>query len=179
MRALRLLAAALQRVVDRIDPHEGRYRMLFEESPLAMWVYDAQSLRFLAVNEAALRLYGYSREEFLRMSAQDIRVKKSGAPIEIETASHLVGWRGHAARLVFIQDVTERRRVERALERLNRSPPTTSSRPSAIPSPTTCARRCATSTASSSCSSASRRRRPRRPRITCTRSPRRRAGWAR
>jgi light-regulated signal transduction histidine kinase (bacteriophytochrome) len=120
MKALRLLAAALQRVVDRIDPHEGRYRMLFEESPLAMWVYEVQTQRFLAVNEAALKLYGYTREEFLGMSAQDIRVKKSGAPIEIETASHLVGWRGHDARLVFIQDVTERRRVERALERLNR-----------------------------------------------------------
>jgi light-regulated signal transduction histidine kinase (bacteriophytochrome) len=120
MRALRLLAAALQRVVDRIDPHEGRYRMLFEESPLAMWVYDTRTLRFLAVNQAALRLYGYSREEFLRMPAHDIRVKKSGAPIEIETISHQVGWRGHAAHLVFVQDVTERRRVERALEKLNR-----------------------------------------------------------
>src|SRR5688572_15061611 len=116
MKGLRLLAAALQRLVDRIDPHEGRYRMLFEESPLAMWVFDARTLRFLAVNEAALRLYGYSREEFLRMSANDIRVKKDGAPIEIETVSHLVGWRGHTAQLVFIQDVTERRRVERALQ---------------------------------------------------------------
>jgi PAS domain S-box-containing protein len=116
MKATRFIAAALQRLVDRIDPHEGRYRMLFEESPLAMWVSDARTLRFLAANEAALRLYGYTREEFLRMSADDIRVKKDGAPIEIETVSHQVIWRGHAAQLVFIQDVTERRRVERALQ---------------------------------------------------------------
>src|SRR6266581_8789104 len=62
---LRFVAAALQRMVDRIDPQAGRYRMLFESSPLPMWVLDDESLRFLAVNDAALRLYGYSREEFL------------------------------------------------------------------------------------------------------------------
>ena len=46
----RMLAAALQRLVDKIDPQEGRYRMLFESSPLPMWVFDAETLRFLAAN---------------------------------------------------------------------------------------------------------------------------------
>src|SRR3954470_13914117 len=64
MEAHRLVAAALQRVVDKLDPHEGRYRMLFESSPLPMWVFDAATLRYLAVNDAAVRLYGYSRDEF-------------------------------------------------------------------------------------------------------------------
>ena len=73
MKPLRLAAALLQRLVDKIDPHEGRYRMLFERSPLPMWVVDTGSLRFLAVNDAALRLYEYSREEFLAMTANDIR----------------------------------------------------------------------------------------------------------
>ena len=63
------MAALLQRLVDKIDPHEGRYRMLFERSPLPMWVVDTQTLRFLAVNDAGLRLYEYSRSEFLAMTA--------------------------------------------------------------------------------------------------------------
>ena len=72
MTPLRFIAAALQRMVDRIDPQAGRYRMLFESSPLPMWVLDAESLRFISVNHAAVRLYGYSREEFLAMTAREI-----------------------------------------------------------------------------------------------------------
>src|SRR3989442_13595504 len=68
----RMLAAALQRLVDRIDPQEGPYRMLFESSPLPMWVFDAETLRFLAANETAIRLYSHSRREFLPMPVEDI-----------------------------------------------------------------------------------------------------------
>ena len=74
MSALRFLAAALQRLVDRMDPQEGRYRMLFEHSPLPMWVVDVETQRFLGVNEAAVRLYGYGRDAFLVMLADDVRV---------------------------------------------------------------------------------------------------------
>src|SRR2546428_11000614 len=73
MSPLRPLAAKLQQLVDRIDPQAGRYRMLFESSPLPMWVLDDESLRFLAVNDAALRLYGYRREELLGMGAAALR----------------------------------------------------------------------------------------------------------
>ena len=52
---------------------EQRYRMLFERNPLPMWVYDVETLGFLAVNDAAVRHYGYSREEFLAMTITDIR----------------------------------------------------------------------------------------------------------
>src|SRR3712207_5666750 len=45
--------------------HERAYRLLFESNPAPMWVYDPESLRFLAVNDAAVRRYGWSREEFL------------------------------------------------------------------------------------------------------------------
>ena len=146
MNPLRLVAALLQRLVDKIDPHEGRYRMLFERSPLPMWVIDTETLRFLAVNEAALRLYEYSHEEFLAMTAFDIRppedrdafpgflrresgdvqhgtfrhLKKSGEPIDIAGVGHLVAWRGRPARLVQINDITERLRTQQTLERLNR-----------------------------------------------------------
>jgi len=145
MKPLRLAAALLQRLVDKIDPHEGRYRMLFERSPLPMWVVDTGSLRFLAVNDAALRLYEYSRDEFLAMTVNDIRraeddeafrdflghagdvhygvfrhVKKTGEPIDIDGVGHLVAWRGRPARLVQINDITERLRTQQTLERLNR-----------------------------------------------------------
>src|SRR5438552_5221901 len=70
---LRPLAAKLQQLVDRIDPQAGRYRMLFESSPLPMWVVDDETLQFLAVNDAALKVYGYGRDEFLRMNASDLR----------------------------------------------------------------------------------------------------------
>jgi len=133
MTPLRFVAAALQRMVDRIDPQAGRYRMLFETSPLPMWVLDAESLRFLAINDAAIRLYGYTRDEFLAMTARDIdpdsgglgrgvsrHTKKNGEEIDVDRVGHLVSWRGTRARLVFIRDITERQRTQLALERLNR-----------------------------------------------------------
>src|SRR5690348_15385870 len=46
---------------------------LFQHNPLPMWVYDVETLAFLAVNDAAIQSYGYSEEEFLRMTIQDIR----------------------------------------------------------------------------------------------------------
>ena len=48
-----------------VEDSEKRYRMLFDVHPYPMWVVDAKTLAFLAVNDAAMRLYGYSREEFL------------------------------------------------------------------------------------------------------------------
>src|SRR5215210_7683582 len=72
MSPLRFLAAALQRLVDRMDPQEGRYRMLFEHSPLPMWVVDVETLAFLGVNEAAIQLYGYTRDALLAMTAQEV-----------------------------------------------------------------------------------------------------------
>src|SRR5829696_2019698 len=134
MSALRPLAARLQQLVDRIDPQAGRYRMLFESSPLPMWVVDDETLRFLAVNDAALRVYGYTRQEFLAMSASDLRRsderrdflrnepgepggtvyrglyrhrRKNGDPLDIDGVGHLVSWRGRQARLVVINDISE------------------------------------------------------------------------
>src|SRR5579883_497161 len=49
------------------------YRILFERMPLPAWVYDTETLRFLDVNPAASRKYGFSREEFLAMTIMDIR----------------------------------------------------------------------------------------------------------
>ena len=54
-------------------PGAGVYRALFEANPQPMWVYDIETLAFLAVNNAAVREYGYSRDEFLAMTIKDIR----------------------------------------------------------------------------------------------------------
>src|SRR5438045_2301121 len=144
MNPWRPLAAKLQQLVDRIDPQAGRYRMLFESSPLPMWVVDDETLQFLAVNDAALKVYGYSREEFLAMNASDLRRaderrdflrnepggtvyrglyrhrRKNGEPLDIDGVGHLVSWRGQRARLVVINDISERLRTQQALERVNR-----------------------------------------------------------
>src|SRR5262249_4482369 len=52
---------------------EERYRQLFEDSPYAMMVFDWETKRYLSVNDAAVKQYGYSREEFLEMTIYDIR----------------------------------------------------------------------------------------------------------
>jgi PAS domain S-box-containing protein len=125
---------------------EKRYRSLFENSPLPMWVYDTNSYAFLDVNEAAVEQYGYSRDEFLAMTIKDIRPpedipallenvsklasdydapnlwkhrKKDGAMIDVEITSHIIHFAERPARLVLANDVTERLRVEVEIRRLN------------------------------------------------------------
>ncbi len=122
----------------------SRYRQLFEANPQPMWVYDAETARFLAVNDAAVAQYGWSRDEFLRMSIADIRPpedvpslqprpdevasgpaytrsgigrhrKKDGRVIDVEIASHALEFDGRPARLVVAVDVTARLAAERAL----------------------------------------------------------------
>lgn len=121
---------------------EKRFLALFECNPSPMWVYDAETLGFLAVNEAAIRHYGYRREEFLRMTIRDVRPqndasdpvdeladrapdvsycrrwkhrKKDGAVIEVESTEHRLPFGERKAWLVLIDDVTQRLRAERAL----------------------------------------------------------------
>lgn len=118
------------------------YRLLFESSPLPMWVYDLETLAFLAVNEAAIRHYGYTQEEFLLMTIRDIRPeedvqallekikrlvpslnmtgtwrhrRKNGELIDVQITSHEVVFARRRARLVLAHDITERRQVEAAL----------------------------------------------------------------
>lgn len=127
---------------------EGAYRLLFEKNPQPMWVYDLQSLAFLAVNQAAVEHYGYSREEFLRMTIMDIRPfedlpallesvsktvpgietagawkhrKKNGTLIDVEITSHDLAWAGHSARLVSVEDITGRKRTEEDLRKSEES----------------------------------------------------------
>src|SRR6185369_8514620 len=56
-----------------LQESETRYRLLFDSNPLPLWVYDLETLSFLTVNDAAVRHYGYSRDEFLGMTIKAIR----------------------------------------------------------------------------------------------------------
>lgn len=120
---------------------EERYRLLFDSNPLPMWVYDRDTLRFLAINDAAVSQYGYSRDEFLSMTIKDIRPtedvavllkniseqhgfnlagtwkhrRKDGSAIDVEIISHPLMFAGRSAKLVLANDVTERERAQEAL----------------------------------------------------------------
>ena len=126
---------------------EARYRELFASSPNPMWIYDTETLRFLAVNDAAVDRYGYTRDEFLAMTIKDIRpaedvpeliadveathdelarsrewrhVTKSGQVMNVEIISHRLDWERRPGRLVVVNDVTERLRAEAALRESER-----------------------------------------------------------
>jgi two-component system cell cycle sensor histidine kinase/response regulator CckA len=119
---------------------EERYRTLFESNPSPMWVFDLETLSFLAVNAAAVRHYGYSQDEFSGMTIKDIRPsedisalmddlskgtgtgldtltqwrhrKKDGVLIDVEITSHELTWLGRRSKLVLINDITERKQAE-------------------------------------------------------------------
>ncbi|HEU4587197.1 MAG TPA: PAS domain S-box protein [Gemmatimonadales bacterium] len=84
------------------------FRAIFEHNPLPMWVYDRETLQFLAVNAAAVERYGYTAEQFLRMTIRDIR------PLDVEVSAHDLTFAGRAARLVMAHDATARRRADQA-----------------------------------------------------------------
>ena len=146
-KAIRMIGAlrdvtAQKRSDEILRASEERYRYLFENNPQPMWVFDEKTLAFLAVNTAACRHYGYTREEFLTMTIRDIRPpedvpvlarqiasettdyqesgiwrhrKKDGTPIEVEITSHPFLFESSPAQLVLAADITERRRLESQL----------------------------------------------------------------
>jgi PAS domain S-box-containing protein len=137
-------------ITDRVEAKvqlkqsEEKYKYLFVNNPLPMWIYDLQTLRFLMVNDAAVEQYGYSNEEFLSMTLHDIRpqddlekfeqdvtsttkvlnnagvwrhVKKNGEIIHVEIVSHRLEFEGIDARLVLAHNVSKRQMAEEALIR--------------------------------------------------------------
>jgi PAS domain S-box-containing protein len=125
-----------KRAEELLQQSEERHRKLFENNPHPTWVFDRETLRFLAVNAAAVRKYGYSREEFLAMTLKDIRPPedvpvlletvralgegnessntwrhrlKDGTIIDTENTSYALTFLGRAARVVVAIDITQRK----------------------------------------------------------------------
>ncbi|MCF8475914.1 MAG: EAL domain-containing protein [Pseudolabrys sp.] len=125
---------------------EESFRLLFEGSPMSMWVMDLQTLQFLAVNDAAITHYGYSRKQFLSMKVPDLRPVEDrehvtaflrglsssdeqvrertaqhriadGRTIDVEIHSRMMTYEGRPARLVVINDITKAKRVSDELSR--------------------------------------------------------------
>src|SRR5512139_2250099 len=134
-----LFSSRIQRHQRRIGESETKYRLLFESNPHPMWVYDLETLRFLAVNDAAVAHYGYTRDEFLAMTIRDIRPSedvdrlmenvsritagldkagvwrhrtKDGSVIYVEITSHVVDFVGRRAEIGLANDITERLKLE-------------------------------------------------------------------
>src|SRR5438105_4600146 len=135
----RALREEREQAVAALRESEAQYRSLFESTPYPMWVFDLETHRVLAVNGAAITHYGYSREEFLALRIEDLRLpedvpalhrhlatmpsdyhaagtwrhrKKDGTLIEVETGGQGITFAGRRAEQVVINDVTERKRLE-------------------------------------------------------------------
>lgn len=134
-------------ISDRIKAEEAlrdselRYRILFDNNPMPMWVVDSETLRFLAVNNAAVRHYGYSQMEFREMRADELlapedsysveplpdgidqkpgavfekHIRKDCTLIDTEITRHALQFDGRPAELVLINDITEKLWAEKAL----------------------------------------------------------------
>ena len=127
-----------RRAAELLRESEGRYRALFDESALPMWLFDEETLAIAEVNEAAVLHYGYSREEFLSKTVREIwhpdevaeavallaasfeksrsavlrHVKKGGAIITVEVFWRAVQLAGRRYRLSVIRDITDQRELE-------------------------------------------------------------------
>jgi len=124
---------------NEVRASEERYRRLFELNPQPTWIYDSDTLHFLAVNQAAVSAYGHSREDFLSMTIADIcpaadveafaenisspsangskkriwrHLKRDGNLIDVELTTYSLTFAGRAAEFVIAEDITERKLVE-------------------------------------------------------------------
>ena len=131
-----------KRIEQQLLDSELRYRLLFEANPQPMWVYDLERLTFLAVNNAAVNHYGFSRKEFLTMTIENLRPaedipalrqnmsieadgldeagtwrhqKKDGTIIDVQITSHNLDFGGRPGKIVLAFDITARKQAESEL----------------------------------------------------------------
>lgn len=150
---LRLFGTA-QDITDRkqveqvLEQSEKKYKTLFEENPLPMFIWDFETLKIIDCNQEALLKYGYTREEFLQLSIRDIRpqedialidkatadetvygqihkgswrhLKKNGEIMQMEITGHLMDYNGRRVSLLLLNDVTEKKKLEVLLHESNR-----------------------------------------------------------
>jgi len=125
--------------VTALKRSEVSFRLLFDNNPMPMWVFDAETMQFLSVNDAAVQHYGYSRETFLRMQLRQIwpqdewathgqalrqigdvyhsdrdwrHLRADGSEIHVLTFGRRVAFEGRDGYLVAAVDITERRKAE-------------------------------------------------------------------
>lgn len=125
------------------------YKVLFADNPLPMWAYDLDQFNILMVNDSALKMYDYSRKEFLNLTLYDLRPeseherlrnqlndheimedvnlssqwqhqKKDGTTIYVDIASHMIELNGHQARLIVANNITARREAQLKLLNQNK-----------------------------------------------------------
>ena len=102
------------------------YRVVFEGSPLPMWVHDTRPAASWRPTTAAVDSYGYSHEELLTTTrrrlerAPGAHARKDGTTIEVSVASHAIDFRGREACVVIAEDVTEKERLRAQLQQSQR-----------------------------------------------------------
>ncbi len=150
---LHRLGPAVKRAIDLASERElrrreqERQRAFFSASPLPMWVYDRNTLELVDVNDAAIASYGFTRDEFLRLTLRELlpvddvpqledrirarepgpqrvgvrkHIKKDGSVIEVDIATTDVAIGGRDLRLSVLNDVTEQRRIAGEMEKSQR-----------------------------------------------------------
>jgi PAS domain S-box-containing protein/putative nucleotidyltransferase with HDIG domain len=131
---LRSQIEELEATQQRIAAGEARFRRVFEANTVPMWIADHATHGFIAVNEAALALYGYTRAEFLALTTKALEgppdsaldgeaanvaahQNKSGQPVFVALSAQQIGFDGRSADLVTAYDLTRRIEQERAKQR--------------------------------------------------------------
>lgn len=142
--AFGMILTLLEEQKREADDRFEEYRLMFENNPHPMWIFDTDTLAFLTVNDAATQRYGYTEKEFCNMTLRDIRppeevealeqtisnlagsesmvvsgpwthILRDGRRIQVEVSSHSIRFRGRKARFSLAQDVTERQQMHHRL----------------------------------------------------------------
>ncbi len=145
---LKMYNTELEQMVElrtnEVRKSETKYRNLFENNPMPMLLYEQHSRHFRDVNQAAIDLYGFTRDEFLFMKMSDLlpevernteavdddgnltnadtvkntwlHARKDGSIVQVQIFKHPVTYEGHAAQLVLVRDLTEKIQAQDSLK---------------------------------------------------------------
>lgn len=127
------MSAIKNTVSPNAPPDEQPFRLLFETHPTPMWIYNETSLAILAVNNAALTRYGYSRAEFLQLTLTDIQPAadallpgqrrhqlKNGTVIDVDITNQPLLFEGWPAVAVIARNITRQIQADERIRKLNR-----------------------------------------------------------